>query len=56
VSGERLAGRVAIVTGGPRASVERDGDAGYSADMSKHAYFGTDESLRAENVEYAERL
>jgi betaine-homocysteine S-methyltransferase len=28
----------------------------YSADMSKHAYFGTDESLRAKNVEYAERL
>jgi betaine-homocysteine S-methyltransferase len=28
----------------------------YSADMSKHAYFGTDESLRAENIEYAERL
>jgi len=24
--------------------------------MSKDAYFGTDESLRAENVEYAERL
>jgi len=28
----------------------------YSPDMSKHAYFGTDESLKDENVEYAERL
>jgi betaine-homocysteine S-methyltransferase len=28
----------------------------YSPDMSKHAYFGTDASLKAENVEFAERL
>jgi betaine-homocysteine S-methyltransferase len=28
----------------------------YTADMSKHAYFGTDDTLRAENQEYAERL
>jgi len=28
----------------------------YSPDMSKHAYFGTDESLRAENLEFAEEL
>jgi betaine-homocysteine S-methyltransferase len=28
----------------------------YSADMSKHAYLGSDPSLRAENQEYAERL
>jgi betaine-homocysteine S-methyltransferase len=28
----------------------------YTADMSKHAYLGTDSSLRAENQEYAERL
>jgi betaine-homocysteine S-methyltransferase len=28
----------------------------YSPDMSKHAYFGTDESLKAENLEYAEEL
>jgi betaine-homocysteine S-methyltransferase len=28
----------------------------YTADMSKHAYFGTDSTLRAENQEYAERL
>jgi betaine-homocysteine S-methyltransferase len=28
----------------------------YSADMSKHAYLGTDESLRDVNREYAERL
>jgi betaine-homocysteine S-methyltransferase len=28
----------------------------YSADMSKHAYLGTDPSLLAENREYAERL
>jgi betaine-homocysteine S-methyltransferase len=28
----------------------------YSADMSKHAYLGTDDSLRDENREYAERL
>jgi methionine synthase I (cobalamin-dependent) len=28
----------------------------YSPDMSKHAYFGTDESLKPENVEYAEKL
>ena len=28
----------------------------YSADMSKHAYFGTDESLRSENIEYAGEL
>ncbi len=25
----------------------------YSADMSKHAYFGTDESLRSDNLEFA---
>jgi betaine-homocysteine S-methyltransferase len=28
----------------------------YSADMSKHAYFGTDETLKAENREFAEQL
>jgi betaine-homocysteine S-methyltransferase len=28
----------------------------YSADMSKHAYFGTDESVREENVVFAEEL
>jgi len=28
----------------------------YSPDMSKHAYFGTDDSLKAENVEYAKDL
>jgi betaine-homocysteine S-methyltransferase len=28
----------------------------YSADMSKHAYFGTDESLKAENLAYAREL
>ncbi len=28
----------------------------YSPDMSKHAYFGTDESLKAENLEFAEEL
>jgi betaine-homocysteine S-methyltransferase len=28
----------------------------YSEDMSKHAYFGTDESLKAENREFAEQL
>ena len=28
----------------------------YSADMSKHAYFGTDPTLRQENREYAEEL
>jgi betaine-homocysteine S-methyltransferase len=28
----------------------------YSPDMSKHAYFGTDASLPAENLAYAERL
>ena len=28
----------------------------YSPDMSKHAYFGTDESLKAENVEFARDL
>jgi betaine-homocysteine S-methyltransferase len=28
----------------------------YSPDMSKHAYFGTDESLKPENVEYAKKL
>jgi betaine-homocysteine S-methyltransferase len=28
----------------------------YSADMSKHAYLGSDPSLRAENQDYAERL
>jgi betaine-homocysteine S-methyltransferase len=28
----------------------------YSADMSKHAYFGTDQSLKPENVEFAEQL
>ncbi|HET7745047.1 MAG TPA: homocysteine S-methyltransferase family protein [Gaiellaceae bacterium] len=28
----------------------------YSPDMSKHAYFGTDESLKDENVEYAKEL
>ncbi|HXF99025.1 MAG TPA: homocysteine S-methyltransferase family protein [Gaiellaceae bacterium] len=28
----------------------------YSPDMSKHAYFGTDERLRPENVEFAEQL
>ena len=28
----------------------------YSPDMSKHAYFGTDESLQAENVEFARDL
>jgi betaine-homocysteine S-methyltransferase len=28
----------------------------YSPDMSKHAYFGSDPSLRRENLAYAERL
>ena len=28
----------------------------YTADMSKHAYLGTDASLRPENQEFAERL
>ncbi len=28
----------------------------YSADMSKHAYFGTEKSLKAENREYATEL
>jgi betaine-homocysteine S-methyltransferase len=28
----------------------------YSPDMSKHAYFGTDESLKAENIEFAKDL
>jgi betaine-homocysteine S-methyltransferase len=28
----------------------------YSADMSKHAYFGTDASLKRENVEFAKEL
>jgi methionine synthase I (cobalamin-dependent) len=28
----------------------------YSPDMSKHAYFGTDESLKLENVEFAQEL
>jgi betaine-homocysteine S-methyltransferase len=28
----------------------------YTPDMSKHAYFGTDASLKAENVQFAERL
>jgi betaine-homocysteine S-methyltransferase len=28
----------------------------YSPDMSKHAYLGTDASLRADNLEFAERL
>ncbi len=28
----------------------------YSPDMSKHAYFGTDETLKGENVEYAKEL
>ncbi len=28
----------------------------YSADMSKHAYFGTDESLRSDNLEFARDL
>jgi betaine-homocysteine S-methyltransferase len=28
----------------------------YSPDMSKHAYFGTDKSLKAENVEFAKDL
>jgi betaine-homocysteine S-methyltransferase len=28
----------------------------YSPDMSKHAYFGTDESLLEENKEYAQKL
>ena len=28
----------------------------YSPDMSKHAYFGTDESLQDENVQYAKDL
>lgn len=28
----------------------------YSPDMSKHAYFGTDESLKAENLDFAEKL
>jgi betaine-homocysteine S-methyltransferase len=28
----------------------------YSPDMSKHAYFGTDESLKTENVEFAKEL
>jgi betaine-homocysteine S-methyltransferase len=28
----------------------------YSPDMSKHAYFGTDESLKADNVEFSKEL
>ena len=28
----------------------------YSPDMSKHAYFGTDDTLKAENLEFAEEL
>jgi betaine-homocysteine S-methyltransferase len=28
----------------------------YSADMSKHAYFGTDSTLKSENQEYASQL
>jgi betaine-homocysteine S-methyltransferase len=28
----------------------------YSPDMSKHAYFGTDESLKPENVAFAKDL
>jgi betaine-homocysteine S-methyltransferase len=28
----------------------------YSPDMSKHAYFGTDESLKADNITFAEQL
>jgi betaine-homocysteine S-methyltransferase len=28
----------------------------YSPDMSKHAYLGTDASLRADNLAFAERL
>jgi betaine-homocysteine S-methyltransferase len=28
----------------------------YSADMSKHAYFGTDAALERQNREYARRL
>jgi len=28
----------------------------YTADMSKHAFLGTDPSLRPENQEYAEKL
>ncbi len=28
----------------------------YSADMSKHAYLGSDPSLRQENLEFARRL
>jgi betaine-homocysteine S-methyltransferase len=28
----------------------------YTADMSKHAYLGTDPTLKAENRDYAERL
>jgi betaine-homocysteine S-methyltransferase len=28
----------------------------YSPDMSKHAFFGTDESLKTENLEYAKKL
>ena len=28
----------------------------YSADMSKHAFFGTDESLKKENLAFAEEL
>ena len=28
----------------------------YTADMSKHAYYGTDSSLKAENIEYAAKL
>jgi betaine-homocysteine S-methyltransferase len=28
----------------------------YSADMSKHAFFGTDPTLKAENREYATEL
>jgi hypothetical protein len=28
----------------------------YSPDMSKHAYFGTDQTLKQENRDYAERL
>jgi betaine-homocysteine S-methyltransferase len=28
----------------------------YSADMSKHAYLGSDPSLRQENLEFAKQL
>ena len=40
----------------PRPSVARPPASRYTADMSKHAYLGSDPTLRAEYRDYAERL